>query len=318
MNKTSIIVMAAALGLTALVGCSKKESQQATAPGDHKYNIELITMDSMDEHWLSVKKGAEKRVEELGNVNLSFSAPAAKADPSEQVRLTEDAINKKVDAILLAPSDKTALVPAIEKAEKAGIKIVLIDSNADTDSYEELLSTDNKKAGQMAADRMAELIGSKGTVAIVGAQPGSATTMLRENSFVDEVKQKYPNIKLVPTQYSDGDKIKALNITLDFITAHPDLAGIYGCNEGSTVGIARGVEQSKKINTIKVVGFDKSQDIIAAVESGIVQASMVQNPYQMGYQGIDAAVKVLTGQKVEKQIDTGVNIMTKDNVSQYK
>lgn len=327
MKKANKVMMFAFIMMIAcaviFTGCTQKPAPTSTTepqPTQEAKNLKvvLITMDSMDEHWLAVRDGAMKKAEELGNVEVIFRAPAGKSDPGEQTRMVEDAVNQKVDAILLAASDAAALAPVVDKAFEAKIPLVFVDSGAKTENYVSFLATDNAAAAAMAADKMAELIGGKGKVAIINAQAGAGTTMIRENGFKDQMKAKYPDIEIVSTQYSNGDKAVALNQTMDLLTANADLAGIYGCNEGATVGVARGVEQKGVTGKVKVVGFDKSQDIITAIEAGSIQATMVQNPYQMGYQGVEFAVKTVKGEKVEKKVDTGVKVVTKDNLSEIK
>ncbi|MGL5658785.1 MAG: substrate-binding domain-containing protein, partial [Cetobacterium sp.] len=193
----------------------------------------LITMDSMDEHWLSVKKGAETKAKELGDVDIIFRAPAGKVDPNEQTRMVEDAINQKVDAILLAPSDKSALGPVVERAIDEKIPVVIIDSPVDAEGYVTFLSTDNYAAGALAADTLAKLVNEKGKVGIINAQPGAGTAIARSSGFEDRLKEKYPNMKVAGIQYSNGDKAVALNQATDMMTANPDLVGFYGSNEGS-------------------------------------------------------------------------------------
>ncbi|WP_297598791.1 ABC transporter substrate-binding protein [uncultured Cetobacterium sp.] len=270
----------------------------------------LITMDSMDEHWLSVKKGAETKAKELGDVEILFRAPAGKVDPNEQTRMVEDAINQKVDAILLAPSDKSALAPVVERALEDKIPVVIIDSPIDTEGYVTFLSTDNYAAGALAADTLAKLVDEKGKVGIINAQPGAGTAIARSSGFEDRVKEKYPNMKVVAIQYSNGDKAVALNQATDIMTANPDLAGFYGSNEGSTVGISRALEEAGKGGTVKLVGFDFSKDTITGLKNGTIQASMVQNPEMMGYEGVGSAYDSIQGKKVSKHIDTGVKVVT--------
>jgi ribose transport system substrate-binding protein len=165
---------------------------------------------------------------------------------------------------------------------------------------------------------MAKAIGGKGKVAIVNAQAGAGTTMTRENEFKAQMAAKYPGITIVGTQYSDGDKTKALNQATDFMTANPDLAGIYGCNEGATVGVGTAVEQAGKTGKVKVIGFDWSADTKALVGKGVVQASMVQNPYIMGNKGLQAAVDVVMKKPTQKLVDTGVTVATKANMDSIK
>lgn len=291
-------------------------SKQADSSG--KIKITLITMDSIDEHWLKVKAGAEAKAAELGNVELTFNAPPGKVDANVQLQMVEDAITKRANVIMLAPLNKDALSPGVEKAKAAGIKVIMVDSGVSTDKYDAFFATDNGAAARTAADTLAKLIGEKGKIAIVNAQAGAGTTMTRENDFKDQMK-KYPNIKIVGVQYSDGDKTKAMNQALDFMTANPDLAGFYGCNEGATVGLAQAVVQSGKAEKIKVVGFDFSNDTKSLIQQKAIQATMVQNPYQMGYMGVDAGVRALKGEDFGgKTIDTGVTVATLENLASIK
>lgn len=313
--KRVLAFLLSALLVVSLVGCSTADE---TSSADGKLEFVLITMDSMDEHWLSVKAGAEEKANELGNINLTFRAPAGKVDPNEQTRMVEDAINQKADAILVAPSDKDALANVIDRAHEAGIPVVIIDSPAETDNYVSFLATDNYVAGALAADTLAEEIGGVGKVAVINAQAGSGTTIARETGFTDRIAEAYPDIEVVAIQYSDGDKTKALDQATDIMTAHPDLAGFYASNEGSTVGVAKAVEESGNKGKIKVVGFDKSADIVSAIENGVIQAAMVQNPELMGSEGVQKAYDAINGVEVEKYINTGVTVVTKENVDIIK
>lgn len=281
--------------------------------------IALITMDSIDEHWIKLNNGAQDKAKELGGVSVNFSAPqVGKVDAAAQLQLIEDAITRKVDAIMLAPLHADALVPGIEKAKAAGIKVVLVDSGANTEAYDAFFFTDNGAAARTAADELAKVINGQGKVAIINAQAGAGTTMTRENEFKAQMASKYPGVTIVGTQYSDGDATRALNIATDFMTANPDLAGIYACNEGSTTGAGNGIEQAGKAGKVRFVGFDWSANTKALVERGVLDASMVQNPYQMGYQGVQAAVDLVQGKSVQRRVDTGVTVANKGNAATIK
>jgi ribose transport system substrate-binding protein len=314
--KRRVLVVAAFL--IALAGVLPVWARGRSDAADGKIKVIFIAMDSIDEHWLKVKAGTEDKAAELGNVTLTFNAPPGKVDASVQLQMVEDAITQQVDAILLAPLHRDALVPGVEKAKAAGIKVVVIDSIVSTSNYDAFFSTDNGAAARLAADELAKLINGQGKIAIVNAQAGSGTTMTRENDFKDQIAKNYPGITVVGTQYSDGDKTRALNIATDFMTANPDLAGFYATNEGSTVGTGNAIDQAGKAGVIKFVGFDWSADTKALVDSGVLQASMVQNPYQMGYLGVQAAVDLVSGKTVTKDVDTGVTVATKANANSIK
>ncbi|MDR1904357.1 MAG: ABC transporter substrate-binding protein [Treponema sp.] len=276
----------------------------------------FIAMDSQDEHWQKVKAGTEAKAKELGNIDISFNAPPTKLDSVTQLQMVEDAITKQVDILLVAPLNADAIVPAVEKAKAAGIVVVIIDSAANTDKYDAFLSTDNSAAAALAADEMAKAIGGSGKIAIINHQAGAGTTMARQSGFENQIKAKYSGITIVGTQYSDGDKTKALNIATDFMTANPDLAGIYATNEGSTIGAGNAIEQAGKAGRVKFVGFDWSADTKSLIERDVLNATMVQNPFVMGYEGLQVGVDVYNKKTVNKQTDTGVTVATKANAAQ--
>lgn len=312
-------VLCAAVCFALVCGTMAFAGGKKDAAAGGKIKITLITMDSIDEHWLKVKAGAEAKAAELGNVELTFNAPPGKVDANVQLQMVEDAITKRANVIMLAPLNKDALSPGVDKATAAGIKVIMVDSGVSTSNYEAFFATNNGNAARLAADTLAKLLDGKGKIAIINAQAGAGTTMTRENEFKDQMKTKYPNIQIVGVQYSDGDKTKAMNQALDFMTANPDLAGFYGCNEGSTVGLAQAVAQSGKAEKIKVVGFDFSNDTKALIQQKAIQATMVQNPYQMGYLGVDAGVRAVKGEAFGgKTIDTGVTVATLENLASIK
>ncbi|PKM50492.1 MAG: sugar ABC transporter substrate-binding protein [Firmicutes bacterium HGW-Firmicutes-7] len=331
--KKLLVMGLAIIMVLSMVGCSQKPVETTTPPDEttapegtatdegatKELVITLITMDSMDEHWLKVKNGAEDAASELGNVKVIFDAPQTKVDATVQAQLVENAIVNKSDAIMLAALDKEALKPVVEKAKQAGIPVIFVDSGVNTDQYDAFFSTNNAAAAETAAVELASLIGEKGKIAIINAQAGAGTTMTRENAFADKIKADYPNIEIVGVQYSDGDKQKALNYATDFMTQYPDLVGFYACNEGSTVGVGNAVDQSGKGDGISVVGFDFSADVKALIEKGAIKASMVQNPYVMGYEGVKASVEIVNGNTLNpKDIDTGVTVAREDNLSEIK
>jgi ribose transport system substrate-binding protein len=307
-----LVLLLAVIGVISLASCNR------TKKDDGKIKVVLITMDSVNEHWIKLRKGAEDKAAELGNIDLIYNAPPGKVDAAVQLQMVEDAITQKAQILMLAPLHAEALVPGVEKAYAAGIKVVLVDTGANTDKYHTLLATDNGAAARTAADTLGNLLGGQGKVAIINAQAGAGTTMTRENDFKDQIAKQWPGIQIVGTQYSDGDKTKALNYALDFMTSNPDLAGFYGCNEDSSIGGANGVEQNGKGGIIKFVGFDWTEDTKNMIERGVMQASMVQNPYNMGYDGLQKGIDLLNGVSVPKLIDTGVTVATIENADSMK
>ena len=286
---------------------------QKSTFGNNPIRAMFIAMDAMDEHWLKLNRGAQEAAAKA-KIFYTMQAPFNKVDTAQQINIMENAITAQYDIILVAPQLASSMVPTINKARAAGIKVIVVDSPLPAGSqYDAFIGTDNGAAARTAADTLAKAIGNKGKIAIVNAQAGAGTTMIRENEFKAQIQAKYPNITIVGTQYSDGDRARAMNIAQDFMQAHPDLAGIYGCNEGSTVGVAQAVKQSGK--KIVVVGWDKSADSQALVLDGTILAVMVQNPGAMGSKGIAAGLDILGGKAVKKDDDSGCTVGTRSNIT---
>ncbi|MDR1389972.1 MAG: substrate-binding domain-containing protein [Treponema sp.] len=286
---------------------------QKSSFGNDPIKAMFIAMDAQDIHWLKLNRGAQQQSAKV-KIDYVMMAPAGKVDTAQQIAIMEDAITAKYDIVMVAPQFATSMIPSINKARAAGIKVIVVDSPLPAGSaYDAFVGTDNGAAARIAADTLAKAIGGTGKIAIVNAQPGAGTTMLRENEFKAQIAAKYPGITIVGTQYSDGDKAKALNIATDFMRANPDLKGFYGCNEGATVGTGNAVKQSGK--KIVVVGWDKSPESQALVLDGTILAVMVQNPTAMGTKGIQAGIDLLNGKAVKKDDDSGCTVGTRANIA---
>lgn len=264
--------------------------------------------------WVSVKQGADAAGKELG-VDIIWKGPSLETDIAGQISIVEDNINKKVDAIVIAACDAEALIPVLKKADAAGIPVVTIDSNINSDLPKSFVATNSVAAATTAADVLSELLGGTGEVAMIPFVPGATTNIEREKGFLDIGLPKHPGLKLVAKQYSQTEVAKAVAVTEDMVTAHPNLKGIFAANESGTVGCAQALRSRGLAGKIKVVGFDASPNEIKALEDGTIDALIVQNPYKMGYLGVKSAVDVLNGKQVEKQIDTGVYVVTRENLN---
>jgi ribose transport system substrate-binding protein len=263
--------------------------------------------------WVSVKQGADAAGKDLG-VDIIWKGPSLETDIAGQISIVEDNINKKVDAIVIAACDAEALIPVLKKADAAGIPIITIDSNINSDLPKTFVATNSVAAAATAADVLADLIGGEGEVAMIPFVPGATTNIEREKGFLDIGLPKHPGLNLVAKQYSQTEIAKAVSVTEDMVTAHPNLKGIFAANESGTVGCAQALRSRGLAGKIKVVGFDASPNEIEALQDGTIDALIVQNPYKMGYLGVKSAVDVLNGKQVEKHIDTGVYVVTRDNL----
>lgn len=294
-------ILASALLSCVSAGCNRTQ----------KKRIAVIPMGRAHVFWQSVHAGAMKAAQETG-VEIEWNGPASEADKTGQLQIVEAMINKRVDAIALAPIDRKAMVAVVERATREGIPVVVFDSGVDTDVFVARIATDNYKGGELAAQRVGEILGGKGKVAIVAVQPGAASTMAREQGFEDYIRKSFPGIEIVDKRYGDAEVAKSLRVAENMLTAHPDIAALFASNETSTVGAAQALKarQSK----VRLVGFDAGPTLEADLRAGVIDALIVQHPFKMGYDSVHAAVRKLKGEPVEKIQNILPRLVTRDNV----
>jgi ribose transport system substrate-binding protein len=262
--------------------------------------IGVIPKSTLYDYWKSVRVGAEKAAEEEG-YKIVFQGTAKDTDVEGQVKIIEDFITQGVKAIVISPTNADALVPALEKADAAGITIIIIDGDLNSDVPHSFISTDNVAASAMAADKMNELIGGSGKVAVVSEVAGSIQGAAREKGFIDQINS-FGGYSLLNTFYSEGDRNLAFNITQDIFTSNPDIKGIFATNEGTSIGVSLGVDASGKKDDLAVIGYDSSEDLLKAIREGIIDGTISQDPSAIGYTGVENAIKVIKGEEVEKKV----------------
>ena len=304
MKKAFSILLCLAMILSLMAGCSSGEKPAAANSGE-TYKIALITMDSIDQHWITLKEGAEKAAAELG-VELTFMAPNTK-DDALQIEQVNNAVSAGNKAIIVAANGPDAISSALKEAAAAGVKIIYVDSPANVEA-EATFSTDNTAAGKTAGETMiAELTAkgvSSGKIGIVNVNAATASTVAREAGFRSAFEGT--GFELLETQYGEGDAAKSQSIAENYITQ--GVVGIFGCNEGSTNGAGNAVKAAAA--DVVCVGFDKSDAIMGLIEDGYILATMAQNPDVMGYEGVKAAVAALKGEKLGGAVtDTGVSVL---------
>ena len=307
MRNTRILALLAAVVLLA-AGCGRKAEQ--------KPRILVSPKGLVHNFWLTVKAGADSAGREFG-AEIIWKGPSQETDVAGQIAIIEDYINKQVDAIVMAACDAQGLVPVVEKAAAAGIPVITIDSGVDSDIPKSFVATDNVAAAKKAADVLCELIGDQGKVALIPFVPGAATSMQREQGFKEGLK-KHPNVKLVAVQYSQSDVATGMAVTENILTAHPDLAGIFAANEAGAIGAAQALQSRGLAGKVKLVAFDAAPNEVEALKAGTIQALIVQDPFKMGYLGVKYALEVLHGKEVPKRVDTGVYVVTKNNLNDPK
>jgi len=301
-----------------LVGCGRRGQeggQPQAGPGgtsSKRSGIAIVPKAIAGEYWVDCQRGAEKAAKELG-VDLTFTGPASESDVSGQIAVVESLINKNIAAIGISPCSADGLNRVVAKAMQMGIPVVTLDS--DTSSKDRLcyIGTNNRAAGIVAAKTLAELVGDKGKVGVVTGVAGAANLEERYQGFMEEMK-KHPRIQVLPRQAAESDKSLAISITENMLTAHPDLAGIFGVNAISGPGVGQAVKASGKSGKVKVVSFDVTPELQDLCRSGAVQALIAQRPFEMGYRAVKVLYDALQGKKPTGDIDTGVEVVTKEKL----
>ncbi len=295
------VVLALSASTFWLISCNRTTKKQ----------IAVIPMGRSHVYWVSAHAGAIKAAQEE-NVDIIWNGPATESDFSGELEIVENMINRHVDAIALAPIDRKALANSVDRAAAAGIPVIIWDSPVDSKNFVAQIATDNYAAGQLGADRMGTILHGKGKIAEVACQPGSASTMAREQGFEDRIKQAYPDIRIVDKRYGMADVAKSMTVAENMLTALPDLDAMFGSNESSTVGAARAITSAK--SKVKLVGFDSSPALIAGLKDGVIDSLVTQNPFDMGYKTVKAAVSKLNGGMVVRIQSLPAVVVTKENL----
>jgi ribose transport system substrate-binding protein len=267
--------------------------------------------------WQTVHAGAAAAAEEA-RVDIAWNGPAMETDLTRQISIVDDFINRHVDGIELAPEDREALVPSIRRAKKAGIPLTVIDSGADTDEYVSFIATDNYGGGALAARRLATLLNQRGDVAVIAVLPGAASTLAREQGFKDTIEKEFPGVKIVALQYGMSDRARSLAVTEDILAGHPTLSGIFASNESSTIGADQAIKARGLSGKVRLVGFDSSPSLIDDLRGGTIDALVLQDPFQIGYQGLKALVDYRAGHAPSKRLDLPPVLVTRENVEDSK
>ncbi|MFT4158541.1 ABC transporter substrate-binding protein [Shinella sp.] len=284
----------------------------ATGAGaQDKLYVPLISKGFQHQFWQAVKAGADKAGEELG-VEVTFEGPDNESQVDKQIDMLAAALAKKPAAIGFAALDSQAAIPLLKQAQDAKIPVIAFDSGVDSDIPVATASTDNIAAAALAADKLAELIGDAGKVAVVAHDQTSRTGVDRRDGFVNRMKESHPNVEIVTIEYGGGDHLKSTEITKAILTANPDIKGIFGTNEGSAIGVVNGVKEAGA--KVVVVGYDSGKAQKDAVRDGSMAGAITQNPVGIGYETVKAAVAAAKGETVEKNIDTGFYWYDKTNI----
>jgi ribose transport system substrate-binding protein len=322
------LLLVLGVAVTVLVGCKKEESSSSnptgassettSQPSSGSLKIAVIPKGTTHAFWRAVEAGARDAGQKLG-AEIMWKGPVKEDDRSAEIQVVEQFVGQGVSGIVLAPLDSKALLSPVRLADKQNIPVVIMDSALDGEVGKDFVSfvaTDNYKGGELGGERLAKLLDNKGKVVLLRYAEGSASTEAREAGFLAAIK-KHSDIKLiVENRYGGATSDSAAKASLNMVDSLKECDGIFCPNESTTAGMLVALRTAGINGKKKFVGFDATSDLVKALESDDVQALVAQNPYKMGYEGVTTIVNHIRGQKVEPRVDTGVFLISKDNLNQ--
>lgn len=305
----TVMAIAATSALFLTTACGSGSGSSANG----SYKLAFVQGVTGDAFYITMGCAVQEEAKKLGaTVDIQGGQ---KFDPTLQTPVLQSVISSRPDAILIAPTDVSAMQRPIEQATKQNIKVVLVDTTLEDPSVaSSAIASDNVGGGKAAFDAIKKLSPQGGKVLVVSVQPGISTTDARAKGFQDAVAAD-PQYKDLGVQYSQNEPQKAAQIVTAALQKDPDIVGIFAANLFSAEGAATGVRQANKQDQVKIVGFDAGPDQVKALQAGTVQALVAQQPGKIGQVGVEQAVKALKGEPTEKDVQTGFTIVTKDNLN---
>jgi len=319
--KKTVFVFVLFLAAFVFAGCKKQAPGPEKKPEQKKLTIAVIPKGTTAEFWKTVHAGVVKAGEELG-VEVIWKGPMKEDDREAQIKVVEDFISRGVSGIVLAPLDDTALRAPVSNAVRGGIPVVVFDSALKSDEIVSFVATDNYKGGKIAGEHMAKLLNGKGRVVLLRYQMGSASTSEREQGFLDAIKEN-PGIEVVSSNQYGGVTTETSyqaseNVLSSFKNKNNTLSidGIFCPNESTTFGTLRALQEGGWAGKVRFIGFDASAKLVDAMRNKQINGLVMQNPMMMGYLGVKTLVDHLQGKQVSKRVDTGVMLVTPENMDQ--
>ncbi len=308
LGRRAVLGLSSIAVAAAMLGAVPASAQDVTIP--------IIVKDTTSFYWQIVLAGARAAGKDLG-VNVPELGAQAETDINGQISILENAVSGNPAAIVIAPTERSALGAPITEAA-ASVPVVGIDSSADSDAFSSFLTTDNVQGGRIAADGLVAAIKAatgkeEGEVALITSVPNAGSLEERKQGFIEQLA-KYPGITLVADKYADGQAATGLNITTDLLTANPNLVGIFASNLIMAQGAGQALAENGAAERVSLIGFDSDDKLVSFLKDGTIDGLVVQDPYRMGYDGIKTALAVSKGETVEKFVDTGANLITTANM----
>jgi ribose transport system substrate-binding protein len=277
-------------------------------------NVVFIPKARDQDFWTFMRQGVDRAVQEDGHVNLTWRGPAHNDDIDSQIQILRIYSKPEVDAIIIASTDRARLVEPVKQAAAQGIKIVVVDSALDGNAHVNFVTTDNYAAGALAAERISNLLGRQGTVALLRTIAGSGSTDDRANGFIDYLKKNAPHLAVVADVYGGGTRGKAARSAAALLEMYPEVDGIFAVNESASDGMLRALRQAGLAGKKKFIGFDTTEFLLDGLKRQEIHGLVVQDPRQMGYQAMRAAVAAAKGAAIKPAlILTDAVMVTQEN-----
>ena len=302
-------IVLAVCGL-ALAGCSQGGS------GGKTVRVALVVKALDSEFWQRMRVGAEAAAATHKGVEVAVLAPEREINIDQQVSILEDQILKRVSALAVAPAGASEVTPMLEKARAAGIPVLVVDTDVPWPGKLSYIGTDNRLGGRLAGEFMARALGGKGQVAVIRGVLGVATHEDRLSGFREAIAAA-PGIKCVAVQPANSERAVGMSVMENLLTAHPHLAAVFATNDQMALGAMEAVSARNRTGKIVLVGFDATREAARAVQAGQLAAVIAQHPEIMGRRAVEEAVKAARGEAVERRVDTGTTLVTRDNAAQY-
>ena len=316
-NNIAVILILAVSAVLFTLGVIKKIQHMTSGRNQSGNIIAVIPKGTASMWWEVVRAGAEQAGKEEG-YSISWNGPEQENDREKQIQSVEDALTNGIKALVLGPNDSKALVRPVEKAKESGIPVVIIDSSLESDNYDSFAATDNVAGGADAARRLGAALNGHGKVILTCFIQNSASTDDRAKGFKETLAKEFPGIELVAEQYTQGTVEDARQKTVDMLTKHNDIDGLFAVNQPTSVGAYKAIQSQGLAGKVKFVGFDSDPVLLEGIERGEVNSLIVQNPYEIGYTGVKTAVAILNGKSVEKLKPIPSMIVDKSNLDEMK
>jgi ribose transport system substrate-binding protein len=317
MKKGLVLLLLAALCL-GLDGCQRGGEQ---AGGGGRQRIALVMKTANNPFFIEMQKGAEEAAKRL-NVELVVQAAEREVDVEKQMQIVENLIQTRVNALCVTPSGSREIVPAIDKANRANIPVVIVDTRVDAKALSEsggkvatFIGSDNYEGGKIAGEFLAKRLGGKGKVAVLEGIPGHETGDSRLRGFREALKAS-PGVEIVASQTANWERDQGFNVFQNILQSHPDVQAVFACSDLMALGAVEAIAAAKKTGQITVVGFDATSEARDAITKGSMDASVAQSPAQMGALAVENALKLLRGEQVQAEFVVPIKLITKENAAQ--